>query len=257
MDAVKKYFTGWDFFTVCRFILYGCFLYRFILMLFVITPGYIDLDQTLMWYGTVCFANGFFPEPHFFGQSYGLMLESLAAVPLYFLQVPLEKALVGVTILMSFFPFVYLSEKCKKAHPVLSLVLLALPFWGSYGVDLLTSVPRSLFAGYIFSVPGAVLLSEGKNQKQIMYGVILLYIGLMAVSPTLLLFLAALPFAWQNQVFRKEKLKFFISGNLIGGSIMLTGRMFYIFFPDYNIHKPTLLPAGWSFFKDNIINFPS
>ena len=43
---------------------------------------YVDDDQAIMWYGTVHFAHGCFPEPCFFGQDYNTMLESLLAVPL-------------------------------------------------------------------------------------------------------------------------------------------------------------------------------
>ena len=66
-----------------------------------------DDDQALMWYGTVHFAHGHFPEPCFFGQNYGSMLESLLAVPLYYLKCPLNYALPLITLLLSLVPFAF------------------------------------------------------------------------------------------------------------------------------------------------------
>lgn len=233
--------------------LLGCFFVRFFFFLFRICPRYIDIDQTLMWYGTVCFANGNFPEPNFFGQSYGLMLESLTALPLFFAGVPLPYALPATVMLLTFAPFLYLSIKCRKTHPLLAVILPALYFCTSNGVDLLFSVPRALAAGYVFAVIGAVLAGEGKTPFKIFAGTISMYIGILAVTPSVFLFLTALPYAWKNGLFaEKNKWKAFLSGNLAGIFLILSSTLFYILFPDHNIHREPLLPAGMIYFLDNI-----
>ena len=231
----------------------GCFFFRFFFFLFKICPQYIDIDQTLMWYGTVCFANGNFPEPNFFGQSYGLMLESLGAVPLYFAGIPLYCALPAATMLLTFAPFLFLSIKCRKNHPLLAVIILSLYFISSNAVDLLFSVPRALAAGYIFAVIGAVLVSEGKTPLKIFTGTVSIYIGILAVSPSVLMFIAAMPFAWKNGLFReKNKWKIFLAGNITGVFLLLSSTFFYILFPDHHIHREPLFPAGIIYFLDNL-----
>ena len=61
----------------------ACMLFYKLYILFVYGAHRIDEDQALMWYGTASFLSGGILEPHFLGQMYGSMIESIIAVPMY------------------------------------------------------------------------------------------------------------------------------------------------------------------------------
>lgn len=123
--------------------------------------NYADDDQCLMWYGTAMFAHGKIPEPCFLGQSYGAMLESILAVPLYWLGIPLNVALPLVTAILSTLPIILMIIICKKE---LSVVLITCSFlMMSYAVDALLIVPRNLVGGICVTTLACLCMAETKN----------------------------------------------------------------------------------------------
>ena len=93
-------------------------------ILFKYSFYYVDDDQALMWYGTVSFAHFDFHEPCFFGQSYGSMIESLLAVPFYFLHIPLKVALPVSTLIFTTLPFLYLGIKSLENNRMVAAYII-------------------------------------------------------------------------------------------------------------------------------------
>ena len=135
-------------------------------MLVVYCYKYVDDDQALMWYGTVHFAHGHFPEPCFFGQSYNSMIESLLAVPLYLCGWPLNYALPTVVTATAVFPFLYCSVICYRRRKYGAALAAALLFsLTAWQWDLLTSIPHAIFSGFPGAILGVSLMCDPKSGK--------------------------------------------------------------------------------------------
>lgn len=217
---------------------------------------YTDDDQALMWYGTVHFAHGHFPEPCFFGQNYGSMLESLLAVPLYLLKCPLNYALPFVTLIISLVPFAFCSGLLWKRGRKLAAMLVLCPlFWLGWQTDVLNTVPRALISGFPFAVIGMVLLCDPKAER---------------IRCVLGAFFCALAFCMNQTaaamagiallglLLYKEKKKFLpaLVGLALGGCCFVLTQLFYKLNPQYCVHRVIPGGVGVSFFFDNIANLP-
>lgn len=87
---------------------------------------YFDADQALMWNATVAYAHFMFPEPFFWGQAYGFMTESIVAVPLYWLHVPLNIALPVATIVTGIISYLFVALLLlKNGHPRAACLVMA------------------------------------------------------------------------------------------------------------------------------------
>ncbi len=126
---------------------------------------YVDDDQALMWYATVLFSRGVFPQPAFFGQTYGTMFESLLTVPLYLCGLPLNYAQPVITTIMGLIAFFYagmiLFRRKKYLDAFMVLVLLACMSW--YW-DVVTSM-RCYFTGLPLTVIGVLMVNEKESGK--------------------------------------------------------------------------------------------
>ena len=78
-----------------------------------------------MWYGTVHMAHGHFPQPAFWGQDYGSMLEAVLAIPLYLCGWPLNYALPFVTCIWGLTPFFFSGIYCLKRNNYIGIILTA------------------------------------------------------------------------------------------------------------------------------------
>lgn len=145
---------------------------------------YVDDDQAILWYGTVHFAHGHFPEPCFFGQGYNSMLESLLSVPLYLLGWPLNYALPTVTTILCILPYAFCSvlawKRGKRVIAFATVIFLAL---GGWQWDVLTSIPRSFIPGLPWAAIGAMIMNdpEGGRKKAFLGGLL----AMLGVSITL------------------------------------------------------------------------
>ncbi|MCR5251216.1 MAG: hypothetical protein K6E50_11470 [Lachnospiraceae bacterium] len=202
---------------------------------------YTDDDQTLMWYGTVHFAHGHFPEPCFFGQDYGSMWESLLAVPLYLMGWPLYVALPTVSMLWGFFPFVLLSVSAyrgRRPHVAFGILLLAAGCGWAW--DVLTSVPRSFIPGLPFAVLAVKLLWDEKAGfwKKLLAA----FLGMIGfvMTETALIILALGIF----RMILKEKKEWFTKGSWLpvllgtaaGGCVYGARCLFYVLQPEYALY---------------------
>lgn len=113
---------------------------------------YIDTDQPNLWLAAKDFAKGMFYEPRYYGQSYNTCMESLFALPLMAMNVPVYYAVPIATHIIFLFPvfftafFLYAQKRIWHATLVLALFLC---FPTSF--DLLTSLPRGFITGLFFN----------------------------------------------------------------------------------------------------------
>ena len=195
--------------------------------------NYADDDQCLMWYGTAMFAHGKIPEPCFLGQSYGAMLESILAVPLYWLGIPLNVALPLVTAILSTLPIILMIIICKKE---LSVVLITCSFlMMSYAVDALLIVPRNLVGGICVTTLACLCMAETQNVWIRSMLATAACIGVVVTNSAVIILAAG-----GGHLFLKEKLfknmfPFAVGGVLSGGYYFFV-QWFYNKNPDFNLH---------------------
>lgn len=109
---------------------------------------YTDSDQSIMWLGTKNYSQGLFHEPRFYGQAYNSMLESLLAVPLFKLGLPLHIALPTITTLLTLFPFFVISILTYlKRSKVTGILILTIPLLLPIEYDFMTSISRGFVTG--------------------------------------------------------------------------------------------------------------
>lgn len=217
---------------------------------------YTDDDQALMWYGTVHFAHGHFPEPCFFGQNYGSMLESLLAVPLYYLKCPLNYALPLITLLLSLVPFAFCSGFLWKRGRRLAAMLVLCPvFWLGWQNDVLCTIPRALISGFPFAVIGMVLLCDPRSGRiSCLLGA---FLNAMAFSMNQTA-AAMLGISALSLLLYKEKKKFLpaLIGMAAGGGCFALTQLFYKLNPQYCVHRVIPGGVGVSFLFANAGNLP-
>lgn len=185
---------------------------------------YVDDDQALMWYGTVHFAHGYFPEPCFFGQSYSSMLESLLSVPLYLCGWPLNYAMPLVVSATVIFAFVYCSIDCYKRKRTVEAYMVGFLFAiVSWKWDLLTSVPHAIISGFPWAIIGVGLMCKPNNCK------IKLFLGscLCTLGAVITMSAAAIVgIAWLDYILKNGKK---IKNYVVPALGVLPGAFLYVF----------------------------
>ena len=227
-------------------------------VLYLYCADYTDDDQALMWYGTVHFAHGNFPEPCFFGQNYGSMLESLLAVPFYLMGWPLNYALPLTTGLLYIIPFAFCSIwLLKKGRRIPALVLLLIPACVGWQCDVMTSVPRALISGFPFAVIGTVILCDRESRLPAqVIGALLMAVGCMQVMTAYaVIMIAALCLIFD---LKKNIVKLAILGSSVVVSVIGTAAVkhFYVVNPEYHLHPDPETTFGAGFFMENLNNLP-
>lgn len=233
-------------------------LYR-IAILVKYSFAYVDDDQAIMWYGTAAFAHFEFHEPCFFGQSYGSMIESLLAVPLYLMHVPLKMALPIATLILTISPFVYLCLKNLRNNRLLSAYIILFIFASmSYERDFLTSVPRSFVGGFIFGIIGCVLINEDGKCYKYLVGSYLICLGYIITNTVIALAgMAYFAIILYNKIdvnFVKKRVPALITGNVVGLITNYCIKRFYINNPEYNLHPSYNSSISFSILRGNINN---
>ncbi|HRU34441.1 MAG TPA: hypothetical protein P5035_03495 [Bacteroidales bacterium] len=209
---------------------------------------YTDSDQTIMWLATVDYYHKSFHEPCFYGQSYNTMLESFLAIPLYAVGCPLYIALPVVTSLLTLFPFIYISiltfiKRSKKT----AILLLSLTFLLPIEYDLLTCLSRGFVTGIaIVSLSFHSLFRPFKRNSFFLFG-LLSAIGFIVNSNSILLSMPCLLFLFLNNFKNKYFYIEIIMSLLCGFVLFYLMKSFYIYHPNYNLHKYDY-KFSWSFF---------
>ena len=104
---------------------------------------YTDIDQVILWNGAVDYSKGIFHEPFFYGQPFNFMLESIIAIPLLWINIPVHIALPISTSLISLIPFIFLSLfLLKREYYFWAFLCLAFPVLLPIEYNFLTTISR-------------------------------------------------------------------------------------------------------------------
>jgi len=214
---------------------------------------YVDDDQALMWYGTAAAARFAVREPHFLGQAYGSMIESFVAVPFYWLGIPLNICLPLATLIIWFFPFVYLGIKMIKKNKLFAFIIPLIGLFFSWEYDILTAVPRAFIGGFWLAFIGVVLLFEDKKWKKTLA---LIFMTLAFINSETSIAISALGILYYL-LFHKDKLRddwksFLISLPFCVVIYSFCNIIFYKLFSDYNLHGSNSLSISADAFINNI-----
>lgn len=220
---------------------------------------YTDDDQALMWYGTSLAAHFKLVEPHFLGQAYGSMIESVIAVPFYWLGIPLNICLPLATLLLWIAPFAILSFVCiKRDKPISACLCLLVTLLANWDYDILTNVPRSFIGGFIFAFIG-ILLLECKSKTARMLSLVFMSIGFVNTETTItIIALGILHYALWNVKRVREDYIYFVNGGLLGLLIVwYCNKAFYKMNPEYNLHGSNSLTIKLDALKTNLSHLGS
>jgi len=139
-------------------------------MLTLVHFGFVftDIDQTVMWNGTVDYAAGIFHEPFFYGQNYNFMLEAMLAVPLLWMNIPVYVALPLATTGMVLLPFIALGVYLQKMkHFFWAYLCLTFPLILPLEFNLLTTLSRGVVQAHLFVPLLLIPLFWPKNKKSV------------------------------------------------------------------------------------------
>jgi hypothetical protein len=110
-------------------------IYRFTLLAFIVFKAicivsfgfqYTDSDQTVMWQAAMDMSRGDFHNLFWYGQTYSSNLESLLAVPLLWLKVPVYLALPIVSGFLSLMPIVLFADIAARNGRFIGAILVLL-----------------------------------------------------------------------------------------------------------------------------------
>jgi len=222
----------------------------------LISFGYVytDSDQSIMWLGASDYYKGLYYEPCFYGQSYNTMLESFLAVPLYALGCPLHIALPSITVLISVFPFIFLSLLAfNRRSKASGIIILLIPFLLPIQYDFLTSISRGFVTGiFIVSLSFFSLFKPESIYSFTLCG-LFSTLGFIANPNSVLI---SIPCVFYLFVFNYKSMKFYVSiilSSLPGIFLFVLIKLFYINNPNFIIHKYDLSFSA-TYFLDGIKN---
>ena len=211
---------------------------------------YVDRDQALMWYGARELMQLRLHEPHFYGQSYNSIFESLCALPLLVLGLPFHVAFPVVTSLLALAPFLLLAAVCwrrneiLKAATILSLPVLLPPEYG-----MLTSMARGFVTGTFLAAVGIVALIASDTRIRpltLALACFCLILGLWANPNAAFVALPALGMLAARVLSRRSLLPAFLAGLLAGGLVYGLSHLFYALHPAYDMFggaRPSFAPS--------------
>ncbi len=216
---------------------------------------FLDDDQALMWNGAAAFAHFMFPEPCFWGQSYGSMFESMVAVPLLWAGVPIHWAMPVATTFVGVVPYLFISlllyRKNRKPYAFLVLFLFLLMGWKW---DILTSIPRSFISGMPFATLGAVLLNDCRSNAGAFAGALLICLGIIQTTTALLVAgMGVLFYLWNIRKNHCRLPAIFLGGG-IGILAFLFTKNFYVINADFSLFPAPKVDLSLSVLFTNLKN---
>lgn len=215
---------------------------------------YADEDQAIMWYGTALASSFKLAEPHFLGQAYGSMIESIVAVPFYRMGIPLSACLPLATFILWISPFVMLSLAClKRNRPIFAYTCLLLSILCNWDYDILTAIPRSFIGGYLFAFIG-ILLLERKSKMAKALSAVLMCIAFINTETTITVSaLGVLHYVlWNGKQVKKDSSYFALGGILGLVMIYYCNIAFYKVNPEYNLHGSNSFAISFEALKRNL-----
>lgn len=193
-----------------------------------------DEDQALMWLGTVYFSNGIFPEPCFWGQNYGAMLESLLAVPFYCMGMPVHYAVPLATTIFTALPIVFIL--CKINNIDYMLITAGLYIAMDYEFDILLSVPRSLAIGICICTMACIGLITTRKKFFIVFLSTMAFLGVVITNTAIVILGVTIAYLFGREKGKIVDMMFYLSGIIPGVLYWWFTRNFYITHPEYSLH---------------------
>ncbi len=223
---------------------------------------YTDSDQAVMWQMTKDLSNGIFHGPCFYGQSYNPIIESILAVPLYWITGNLAFSLPLVTLVLSTLPVLLLTHFFYKVHgPLLGVVPLLISLLLSQEYLMLASIPRGFVTGIFFGI--IALFFWYKNNTKLFNKVTALLSGISLglafycnLNCVLLLPLFLLPLSNFTRNLRTPIITFIV-GFSIGTIPILLSALYYSIHPELTIHSSPMLTLSTDAFQSIINNLSS
>lgn len=221
-------------------------VYRLVIII-KYSSQYIDEDQALLWTGVSKLLKHQMLEPHFEGQNYGTMFESVLGYFFVKLGVPINYALPIGTTLLAIIPFVICSlPLLLKNRVVGAYIILSLGFIFGWQFDLLTTMPRSFIPGFAFAVAGAIIFYYSRERYiYISISVVFYVIGFIFTESTIsIILISVLSYVLIKKPTKKAYL--YMGINFLIGSIFVLyfDFIFYKLYPEYCIY----------FFENNFFN---
>ncbi|HEX2258382.1 MAG TPA: hypothetical protein VHJ40_01380 [Actinomycetota bacterium] len=196
---------------------------------------YTDPDQALLWYSAREYAEGFFREPSFPGQSYLSSGEALLAAPLLRVGVQPYHALPIASVGLITVPWVLLLLAAWRRKAWLAgLVIAALPLTLTNEFSMLGGIPHGLTPG-IFVATLAVFFGLAPSKKPAG----LLLAGLLAglafgLNQTSALLTA--PLVAYLMLGERRAPRWLLAGLALGGGYLVFNQYFYSTHPAYRFH---------------------
>ena len=228
---------------------------------------YVDNDTAIFWHATVDYANGVFHEPFFYGQSYGLLIESILTVPLYWMRVPLWIAVPLVSMIVCTLPFIIIAVSTWKRDPLTSVVILLIPCLTGLKYDIVTTIPRSFGGGFLLAIIGSLLLIKQYDGKRLRtqighgVGVFLITMGATTIISSLAISSFTICFVLMREFvngksfkenFRAHEYLGSLIGLLLGAILFLGFDYFYSIHPDYEYYHSLDFNLNLSALSDNM-----
>jgi hypothetical protein len=215
-----------------------------VLLLLNLNIHSIDSDMPFMWLGVKDYSEGLFYEPRFYGQDYNTFIESLFAVPLYWIGVPVYYALPIVAHCFAIFPFLftatYLFKKDRKENAILALALLLCL---TPGYEVMTSQPRGISGVFLMSF-SVLSFMNPKHMGFLVLNTVLSVLAYFVTPNAVLISVPLMAFLFFNNYQNK---KYYI----LTACSLLTALPFYFVFDKFYKDHPDYIVYGldntWAF----------
>lgn len=237
--------------------------YRMMLALFVLSRGiafflfpnnYTDSDQTVMWQAAADMARLEFHHPFWYGQNYSSNLESMLAVPLIWLQIPVHTSVSLISSTMSALPvllFAHLAGRRGQYSMATAVLLATLLFPTSFWQ--VTMLSRGFIQGTFCVAAGIYLLLTTRKPVRVVIAGFLAGAGLIQNPNSVFLLAAAVPLIAQYQKHISRPV-----GAITGAACAwLAWQAFYALasrHPEYTIHPDPSTDWSLSHILANLTN---
>jgi hypothetical protein len=236
-------------------------LYRFTLLVFLVYKAvcisafglqYTDSDQTVMWQAAMDMSGGNFHNLFWYGQTYSSNLESLLAVPLLWMKVPVYLALPIVSGLLSLLPIILFADIAARNNRYAGAILVLL-FSLAFPVEhwQTSMLSRGFIQGIACVSLGIYIIY--RTRMSVMFSVAgLLIAGGIWQNPNAVFLLSALPLMTHR--FRPlNRITIALSGAVAATLMWFALRALAVRHMEYVVHPEPALDWRPEYFMDHIV----
>lgn len=236
-------------------------LYWFTLLVFLVYKAvcisafglqYTDSDQTVMWQAAMDMSGGDFHNLFWYGQTYSSNLESLLAVPLLWLKVPVYLALPIVSGLLSLLPIILFADIAARNNRYAGAILVLL-FSLAFPVEhwQTSMLSRGFIQGIACVSLGIYIIY--RTRMSVMFSVAgLLISGGIWQNPNAVFLLSALPLMLQR--FRPlNRITIALSGSVAATLMWFALRALAVRHMEYVVHPEPSMDWRPEYFMAHIV----